>query len=364
MRWDEEALRDMTGDESRELEALSSAEDATTLLSAAWRAGYWPSLLEPPRVSAVRELRRHAGSRRTLLLTLSDSGAGERQVIAKLYARADASATTLNTLTALARLGFVAPGAFRAPTVVASLPPWRLLLCELAPGVSVKARLRGVSADSAPTAEAAEAAEAAARWLAAFDAAPLAAPSIYALHDPLAQAARWCSRLAQAMPLSAAPAWSLYAALMSARPPWPPSTPRMIHGDFVMEHIFVAPGAADGAAVVTVIDWDSCRPGDPAEDAGRFVASLWGLYARGHADANTINGAAERFMATYTAEQPESAPHAPFYAALACLRKASRVRPDARNDGNDGNDGPQGARAARLLAVAEALLVSCSAFQP
>jgi aminoglycoside phosphotransferase (APT) family kinase protein len=202
------------------------------------------------------------------------------------------------------------------------------------------------------------AAETAARWLAAFAAAPLAPPSIYALHDPVAQAARWRSRLAHTMPSLAAPARSLYAALMSARPPWPPSTVRMLHGDFVMEHVFVAPDGADGVDIVTVIDWDSCRPGDPAEDAGRFVASLQGLYARGHADADTVNGAVERFMATYATEQPDNAPRAPFYAALACLRKASRVRRDTRDTRDTRDDMPQRRRAARLLATAEALLVS------
>lgn len=334
-------VRDMTGDESRYLEALSSVEDATALLSAAWRAGHWPTLLDPPQVSAAHELRRHAGSRRTLLLTLAGGDAGEQPLIAKLYARADAGASAAATLTALARLGFTAPSGFRVPTVTANLPEWRLLLCELAPGASVKAHMRGAPPGGAL------AAEAAAHWLAAFNAAPLPVPSIYALHDPLAQAARWCSRLAHTMPSLAPAVRSVFAALLSDRPPWPPSTARMIHGDFVMEHVFVASGVVD---VVTVIDWDSCRPGDPAEDAGRFIASLYALRARGHADAATVSGAVERFVATYAAEQPGNAARAPFYAALACLRKASRTR------GRD--DTLQRARAANLLAAAEALLAS------
>jgi len=330
----------VTGDDSRYLEALSSVEDATALLSAAWRTGHLPTLLGPPRVSAVRELRRHVGSRRTLRLTLAGGDAGERPLIAKLYARADAAAAAAAMLTALARCGFAGPSGFRAPTVTAILPQWRLLLCELAPGTPVKACMRGAAPGSAL------AAEAAAHWLAAFAAAPLMAPSIYALHDPLARAARWCSRLAHTVPSLAASARSVSAALMSTRPPWPPSTARMIHGDFVSEHVLVAPDVVD---VVTVIDWDSCRPGDPAEDAGRFVASLHGLRARGRVDAATVSGAAERFVATYAAEQPGNAPRVPFYAALACLRKASRAQRD---------DMPQRARAANLLAAAEALLVS------
>ncbi|MFI5274335.1 MAG: phosphotransferase family protein [Ktedonobacterales bacterium] len=325
----------MAGGESRYLEALSSVADATALLSAAWRAGHWPALLDPPRVSTVRELRRHAGSRRTLRLTLAGGDAGERPLIAKLYAHADAPAAA--TLITLARFGLAAPSGFRVPAVTVVVPEAHLLLCELAPGVPVKACVRGGASPGG-----ALAAEAAAHWLAAFDAAPLMAPSSYALHDPLAQAARWCSRLAHTVPSLAAAVRSVYAALMSARPPWPPPTARMIHGDFVIEHVFVAPDA------VTVIDWDSCRPGDPAEDAGRFVASLHGLRARGRADAATVSAAVERFVATYAAEQPGNAPRVPFYAALACLHKASRARRD---------DTPQRVRAASLLAAAEALLV-------
>ncbi|HEX6797643.1 MAG TPA: hypothetical protein VF116_08010, partial [Ktedonobacterales bacterium] len=90
-------------------------------------------------------------------------------------------------------------------------------------------------------------------------------------------------------------------------------------GDFGAAHVFVA------AETTTVIDWDSCRAADPAEDGGRFIASLWHLAARGCITRDDAAAAARRFRDAYAAVRPQLAARLPFYAALACLRKAARL---------------------------------------
>lgn len=285
---------------------LACPRGANECLGREWRAGRWPVALPLPRVRAVRRLRLHPGSRCTLLYSVK--GWPEDACIAKVYARPHPSPT--RTLAPLVAAGLTAPRRHRVPEVIAELPALRLVLMRVAPGRSVADLLRGGDLDA--TARAGE-------WLAVFHAAPLALPAAYTLHDPLAQADRWTRRIARHLPALIDRADALCARLCDECPSWP-SELRLIHGDFGAAHVF---GAADGAT--TVIDWDSCRVGDPAEDAGRFIASLWHLAARGHITAGAATAAARRFREAYTAAQPRTAARLPFYTAFACLRKAARL---------------------------------------
>jgi hypothetical protein len=281
---------------------LASPRRATKTLRAVWKHGLWPEALPVPDVRTVRILRYHAGSRCTLWLALDGWPSGG--CIAKVYARGDAAAA--DVLRAMRQAGFAERSVDRVPALIAALPGLHMLLLDVAPGLPIKELLR----DGAP-----DVAVRAARWLAAFHGARLPLPAAYTLRDPLAVARRWNVRLARATPELASAAARMFDALTAVQPPWPPQ-PHLIHGDLSAGHIFVAPEAT------TVIDWDRCRPGDPSEDAGRFLASLYGLVA--HNRAGGVTAAAAAFQATYVAARPDAAASLSFYTALACLHKASR----------------------------------------
>lgn len=286
--------------------ALATPRGANERLVHEWRAGRWPAGLPLPRVRAVKRLRLHPGSRCTFLYTVV--GWPEAECIAKVYAHEHPSATQV--LASLLAAGFAAPGHYRVPEVIAELPALSMALLRVAPGRSLADLLREGDLDAAARAG---------EWLGAFHAAPIPLPTVYALHDPLTHAARWTRRIARHLPALADRTIVLHTALAHTRPPWPGDAPRLIHGDFGAAHVFVA------AEATTVIDWDSCRAGDPAEDAGRFVASLWHLAARGRLTQGDATDAERRFRDAYLAAQPPSAVRLPFYAALACLRKAARL---------------------------------------
>lgn len=284
---------------------LATPRGANARLAHEWRAGRWPVERPLPRVRAVQRLRLHPGSRCTFLYSVE--GWPEAECIAKVYARSQPPTT--QTLASLQAAGLTAPGRQRVPEVIAELPALRLVLLRVAPGRSAAELLREGALDALARAG---------EWLGAFHAAPIALPTAYTLRDPLAQAARWSGRNARHAPAPADRAIALHARLLDARPPWPAEA-RLIHGDFGAAHVFVA------AETTTVIDWDSCRAGDPAEDAGRFVASLWHLAARERISRDDAAAAEWCFRDAYAAAQPQTAARLPFYAALACLRKAARL---------------------------------------
>lgn len=284
---------------------LATPRGATERLEHEWRAGRWPVELPLPRVRAVRCLRLHPGSRCTFLFTLD--GWPENECVAKVYARPQLPTT--QTLASLQAAGLTAPARHRVPEVIAELPALRLVLLRVAPGVPVAELLQDSILDVAVQAG---------EWLGAFHTAPIALPTAYTLRDPLAQAARWHDRIARHLPALANRADALHTRLVNVRPQWPGEV-RLIHGDFGAAHVFVA------AETTTVIDWDSCRAGDPAEDGGRFIASLWHLAARGRMTHDDAVAGVWRFRAAYAAVQPQTAVRLPFYAALACLRKAARL---------------------------------------
>ncbi|HEX6796850.1 MAG TPA: phosphotransferase [Ktedonobacterales bacterium] len=285
--------------------ALATPRGANGHFAHEWRAGRWPVELPLPRVRAVRYLRLHPGSRCTFLYTVE--GWQGAACIAKVYARPRPPLS--QTLASLQAAGLTAPARHRVPEVIAELPALRLVLLRVAPGRTAADMLQ--DGDLEATARAGE-------WLGAFHTAPIALPTAYTLRYPLAQAARWHDRIARHLPALANRAGALHTRLLNARPQWPGEV-RLIHGDFGAAHVFVA------AETTTVIDWDSCRVGDPAEDGGRFIASLWHLAARERITRDDAVAGVWRFRAAYAAVQPRIAARLPFYAALACLRKAARL---------------------------------------
>ncbi|HEY7983569.1 MAG TPA: phosphotransferase, partial [Ktedonobacterales bacterium] len=231
----------------------------------------------------------------------------------------------------LGATGFGAASALRVPAPLAYLPRRRLLLLEHVPGEPARAALRrGELA----------AAERAALWLARLRTLAPAPPPAARPRDPLAQARRWAALVARDAPALAPAARALAAALAAA--PLETTEPRLLHGDFGPSHVLLAPGAT------SVIDWDAWRTGDPAEDAGRFIASLRHMALREPDKAPTLAAAAAAFTDTYRALAGESAARLRWYTAWGCLRRARRLALRARPGYSE--------RAAAMLAAGLATL--------
>ena len=147
---------------------------------------------------------------------------------------------------------------------VAYVPTLRLLLLEEASGETARAALRRGQGGIG---------ERTAYWLAAFHAAATPLVASHRPRDPLTKARAGRETLGANAPALGREARHLLAELVEAQPAWP-APPHLVHGDFSASHVYLA------AETTTVIDWDSCRVGDCAEDAGRFMASLHHLAAR------------------------------------------------------------------------------------
>lgn len=287
------------------LASLRCPQCATQTLRAAAQHGWWPQNLALPIVQAVRVLRYHPGSRCTLAWTLD--GWQANVCIAKVLAHNVTAAA--ETLLNLARVGFTMASEQRVPTLLAVIPELNLLLLEHAAGTPISK----LAPEEWPVA-----ALRAAHWLGALSAAQLPLPGSFALGDPVAGARRWQTRIQGAAPELTRDCEQILAVITARQPPWPAPV-RLIHGDFGVGHIFCGPEAT------TVIDWDSCRPGAPGEDAGHVLASLANLGWHCAADEGAITAALSSFRAAYAEVLPEYAPSLPIYTALACLRKASHV---------------------------------------
>jgi len=296
------------------LRRLAHAPEATRLVGDALRGRSHPWMARGARpldIRAVTVARAHPGSRWTLRYTVRQGGE-DRILIAKVYARdrGDVAAT----LAALRRGTFGRGQRLQVVAPIAYVPALHLLLEEEAPGQPARAALWG---------EMIEVGERTARWLAAFHAAAPPLPAVYRLRDPVLKARHWTRTLGAHAPALAENGRHLLAALMEARPAWPPH-PHLVHGDFNASHVYLA------AETTTVIDWDAWGVGDSAEDAGRFLASLHHLAARDPAQRGAVTQAVAAFARTYRAAVPQAGRSLAFYDALACLRKAAQLAADDR----------------------------------
>lgn len=97
----------------------------------------------------------------------------------------------------------------------------------------------------------------------------------------------------------------------------PSEAPTFTYGDFKAEHVWASPGG------LTLIDFDSCRRGDPALDIGKFLADLqfWCIaYGR-----HELNQAQEQFLAGYGPDvSPERMMRARLYEPIELVKLASR----------------------------------------
>ena len=52
------------------------------------------------------------------------------------------------------------------------------------------------------------------------------------------------------------------------------SEPAVVHGDYKLDNVIVAPDAAEGARITAVVDWEMATVGDPRADLG-YLLSFW-----------------------------------------------------------------------------------------
>jgi hypothetical protein len=259
-----------------------------------------------PNVQAVTVLRGHPGSRWTLRYAIR-RGDEETTLIAKVYAR-DRGDVPI-TLSTLRSRGLGDGQPMQVPAPITYLPTLRLLLLEEASGETARAALqRGQGGIGERTA----------CWLAAFHAATAPLAAAYRPRDPLVKARRWAQALAANAPALGREGRHLLTALTKARPAWS-SPPHLVHGDFSASHVYLA------AETTTVIDWDSWRVGDCAEDAGRFMASLHRLAVRHPDRQEAMAQTARRFAQAFRAAVPMARQSFAFYEAAACLRTSARM---------------------------------------
>lgn len=292
-----------------QLSSLTDATDAAKLLESVltdhpqpWMDNCCGSLA----IQSVTLLRAHTDSRWTLRYVVR-WGTEERILIAKFYVRDRSDVARL--LLGIFNSGLGSHQAMQIPTLVAYVEELRLLIMEEVSGDSVRTLLRQGQAGVG---------EKAARWLAAFHSSLMPLPVNARLSCPSVRAYRWTQALSVNVPCLHFRSSRLLDVLIRMKPPWP-SALYVTHGDFGISHMYIS------ESVTTVIDWDAWGVGDCAEDAGRFLASLYHFIARDPERNQSVLLEAQEFARSFQEHVPLSQYSLAFYEALACLRTAARV---------------------------------------
>lgn len=128
-------------------------------------------------------------------------------------------------------------------------------------------------------------------------------------------------------------------ARLAQRPPAPPETPRVVHGD-VHPAQFIAE-----AARVRLVDWERAGVGDPMLDVGRLAAELDVLAIEAAEGAEAIRAFRDAVIDRYCRTSGEGTARLSFYRACALLGLAAIPHRHGTADAD--------ARAARIVAVAD-----------
>ena len=129
---------------------------------------------------------------------------------------------------------------------------------------------------------------------------PLAVAGPLPRHDlaaEVSEVARASEHLGVLLPSVGAAASALLDRAQALHARLPAEPPLFTHGDFKAEHVWATPGGP------TLIDFDTCRLGDPALDVGKFLAHLR-LWHLAHDQAG-LTRVQERFLAGYAPGAPE-----------------------------------------------------------
>lgn len=251
------------------------------------------------------------GSRCTVRYTLERAGAPLARAAGKLYrdvAQAETAVRRMRELRAALRAD---EGAARIPEALSIVPELGLVLQSYVDAPDVRHALAA--------GEGARPAVAGAQFLARLHAAaPLPGLETMSIAHELEKAEQWRAQIERAVPSLGSPLRSLLAELRRLGASLPVTWGSMIHKDFYYAHVLW-----DGETV-WVVDFDELQLGDPAFDAGHFLAHLANLSFRqtGRSDGYALDG--RSFLESYLERAQEDVrDRVPFYQAYTFVKLAA-----------------------------------------
>lgn len=305
------------------LPALAQALDTELMLEPLARAAGLPNV---DGVDCSAEVLNHKlGQRCTIKYTLRPAGSTEPArpvaLVGKLYGKRETAARIYDWTRALRNGPFAPDGALSLPAPLALFPALGLMIHESVPGADLRHALAAGEADGAL--------RLAGRWLARLHgAAPPAGVKLKAQAREVRKIDRWCGEIAPHLGGSERrrlrQARSLLHGIAEGLSP---CTPALIHRDFYPANVFW-----DGRRVC-VLDFDQLALGDPALDAGHFLAHLQNAALRAAGRADTYAGAGAVFLDSYLeGARAGIAPRLPLYRAYTFLKLAAKEARRERGD--------------------------------
>jgi aminoglycoside phosphotransferase (APT) family kinase protein len=291
----------------------------------------------PQRCGSVREVRTQILKRHRTRCTFEiqwRDGRASQALIGKVYAaeRGD----VFDAMDAVRLAGFGADETFSIPQPLAYDPELNLLLLEKVDGLRAKEVLL-----SGTPRERVKAAEQCARWLARFQALGPKLGEATRVHDVLEWVDEWFQPFHTANGELAGAANRLREQLEAAAGRLETSELCASHGHFTSGQVLMTEGrpvVVDSAIALgltgvevlseertVAIDWDDATVADPCLDAASFVVHLNREGLDSPEERAALRQAADVFLKTYLSRRGRHAGrNLPFYAAVRCLRLASR----------------------------------------
>lgn len=271
----------------------------------AWRPG-----AERWALRGARLLRYKPGRRCLIEYGFETPDGAQVALLGKLRAKgADHRTFALMQALRAAGLTDAASDGVAVPEPVALVPELGLWLQRRVAGVPATELLRGPTGPwLAPRVAAAL------HRLHALDAAALGVERVHTAADELAALARWLPLAAARRPTRAARIHRLLAACTALGPRLAGALAAAIHRDFYPDQLLV------GERRLYLLDLDLCCRGDPALDAGNFVAHLMELALRETGDPDAYRGAADAFLAAFLARHPAARARCDAYVTLTLAR--------------------------------------------
>lgn len=268
-----------------------------------------PALRDRPPPASISIMRYRPG-RRCLIRYRFPDGRGD--VIGKATLKG-VHRRSLAVQTHLFANGFAATAAdgIAVPEPLGAVPALGLWLQRAVGGRPLQAMLRHTEA----TAAAARAGEA----LAKLHRSPPAPGRPWSIADELAVLEARLCRLADDRPDLACRAESLLAACRAAAEHLPEGAPRGIHRDFYPEQVLI-----DGRSL-HLVDLDLYALGDPALDAGNFVAHLIEAAIREMGEATALDPLRRSFLSRFLALSPAVDPRAVAIYTLLSLARLVQI---------------------------------------
>ena len=264
---------------------------------------------------AVEVLSHKPGSRATLRYTV-EGAAPPASAVAKIYREASLAEQAFLRLRAL---GDALPDA-SLPHALALLPDLGMFVQEHIDAPDVRHALAGGNGEQPLVL--------AARFLARLHAAPpLRDLETLSIAHELGKVAQWLDQIEAELPERGASLRATGSSLRKRAPTRTEQPSSMVHKDFYYAHVLW-----DGARI-SVVDFDELQRGDPAFDAGHFVAHLANLAYRQTGRAGAYAREGEAFLTAYESAAPADVrDRLPFYQAYTFVKLAATETSRKRGD--------------------------------